>query len=136
MKSTESSLSDGHKSNGLRNGRQFSDGRRAARENDPAEEQLRGLLSTLTAAANGDFSARVLLDGYGGVMRQIAQKFNRMVELNEALTNEIMRVERVVRREGRPLDGALDAASDDRHLPGRRTGRERHRLLRAHGPRR
>ena len=106
MKSTESSLSDGHKSNGLRNGRQFSDGRRAARENDPGEEQLRGLLSTLTAAANGDFSARVLLDGYGGVMRQIAQKFNRMVELNEALTNEIMRVERVVRREGRMTETA------------------------------
>ena len=106
MKSTESSLSDGHKSNGLRNGRQSSDGRRAARENDPAEEQLRGLLSTLTAAANGDFSARVLLDGYGGVMRQIAQKFNRMVELNEALTNEIMRVERVVRREGRMTETA------------------------------
>ena len=46
------------------------------------------------------------VDGYSGVMRQIAQKFNRMVELNEALTNEIMRVERVVRREGRMTETA------------------------------
>ncbi|HVB59143.1 MAG TPA: hypothetical protein VNE63_22270 [Candidatus Acidoferrales bacterium] len=34
---------------------------------------MRGQLSTRTAAANGDFSARVPLGGYGGVMRQIAQ---------------------------------------------------------------
>jgi methyl-accepting chemotaxis protein len=106
MKSTDSSQADEHRADGLRNGRQLSEGRRPARASGPAEEQLRGLLLTLTAAANGDFSARVVLDGYSGVMRQIAQKFNRMVELNEALTNEIIRVERVVRREGRMTETA------------------------------
>jgi HAMP domain-containing protein len=64
------------------------------------------LLTALSAAANGDFSARVAVDGYSGVMRQIAQKFNRMAELNEALTDEITRVERVVRREGRMTETA------------------------------
>jgi methyl-accepting chemotaxis protein len=64
------------------------------------------LLTALSAAANGDFSVRVAVDGYSGVMRQIAQKFNRMAELNEALTDEITRVERVVRREGRMTETA------------------------------
>ena len=106
MKSTESSLGEHHSANRPRNGRPPSDGHRLSPEREPADAQLRDLLAALAAAANGDFSARVAVDGYSGVMRQIAQKFNRMVELNEALTNEIMRVERVVRREGRMTETA------------------------------
>src|SRR5690349_8952862 len=79
---------------------------RLPREHVPAEDPLRDLLASLTAAADGDFTARVPANDYSGVMRQIGHKFNRMVELSEALTNEIMRVERVVRREGRMTEKA------------------------------
>ena len=90
----------------FRNGRELPDGRRLMPEGEQTETQLRDLLSTLSAAASGDFSARVPLAGSKGLMRQIAQKFNRVVELNEALTDELMRVERVVRREGRMTETA------------------------------
>jgi HAMP domain-containing protein/signal transduction histidine kinase len=106
MKSTEPSVAKEHGASRSRNGRRRSDGHRPSPEREPADAQLGELLAALSAAANGDFSARVTVDGNSGVLRQIAQKFNRMAELNEALTNEITRVERVVRREGRMTETA------------------------------
>jgi HAMP domain-containing protein/signal transduction histidine kinase len=67
----------------------------------PDEAELNNLLAALTSAADGDFSARVSVASPSGLMRQIARRFNRLAELNEALTDEIMRVQRAVRREGR-----------------------------------
>jgi HAMP domain-containing protein len=106
MKSNDPSVAEDHSTNRSRNGRRRSDGHRPPPDREPADAQLGDLLTALSAAANGDFSARVAVYGYSGVMRQIAQKFNRMAELNEALTDEITRVERVVRREGRMTETA------------------------------
>ena len=106
MKSNDPSVAEDHSTNRSRNGRRRSDGHRPPPDREPADAQLGDLLTALSAAANGDFSVRVAVDGYSGVMRQIAQKFNRMAELNEALTDEITRVERVVRREGRMTETA------------------------------
>ena len=66
MKSTESSLGEHHSANRPRNGRPPSDGHRVPPEREPADAQLRDLLAALAAAANGDFSARVAVDGYRG----------------------------------------------------------------------
>jgi methyl-accepting chemotaxis protein len=106
MKSNDPSVAEDHSTNRARNGRRRSDGHRPPLEREPSDAQLGDLLAALSAAANGDFSVRVTVDGYSGVMRQVAQKFNRMAELNEALTDEITRVERVVRREGRMTETA------------------------------
>ncbi len=106
MKSNDPSVAEDHSTNRSRNGRRRSDDHRPPPDREPADAQLGDLLTALSAAANGDFSARVAVYGYSGVMRQIAQKFNRMAELNEALTDEITRVERVVRREGRMTETA------------------------------
>jgi signal transduction histidine kinase/HAMP domain-containing protein len=106
MKSTESSVAEDHRATRSRNVPRRSNGHRLSPDREPADARLRDLLVALVAAANGDFSARVPVDGYGGVLRQIARKFNRMAQLNDALTNEIMRVERVVRREGRMTETA------------------------------
>jgi HAMP domain-containing protein len=106
MKSNDPSVAEDQGATRSPNGRRRSDGHRPPPDREPADAQLGNLLTALSAAANGDFSARVAVYGYSGVMRQIAQKFNRMAELNEALTNEITRVERVVRREGRMTETA------------------------------
>ena len=106
MKSNDPSVAEDHSTNRSRNGRRPSDGHPPAPDREPADAPLGDLLAALSVAANGDFSVRVAVDGYSGVMRQIAQKFNRMAELNEALTDEITRVERVVRREGRMTETA------------------------------
>jgi HAMP domain-containing protein/signal transduction histidine kinase/ActR/RegA family two-component response regulator len=74
------------------------------------DDQLGALLGALSAIADGDFSARLPLKGGRGLMSQIAEGFNRVAELNERMTNEIVRVERAVRREGRMTETASLAA--------------------------
>src|SRR5262245_4632654 len=81
------------------------------------------LLAALRAARQGDFSVRLDFapedaqgaNGKNGnghatvdpaVMRAIAAEFNSMVALNEALASEMVRVERVVGREGRMTERA------------------------------
>ena len=68
---------------------------------DKAEAQLRVLRTALKAAVDGDFSVRLPSNGSGSLMRDIVRNFNRLVELNGAMTAEITRVEQAVRREGR-----------------------------------
>jgi HAMP domain-containing protein len=65
------------------------------------EAQLRELRFALKAAADGDFSVRLESISDGRVMRDIVHNFNRLLELNRAMTNEVTRVEQAVRREGR-----------------------------------
>jgi methyl-accepting chemotaxis protein len=65
------------------------------------EAQLRELRFALKAAADGDFSVRLESNSDGRVMRDIVHNFNRLLELNRAMTNEVTRVEQAVRREGR-----------------------------------
>src|SRR4051812_8507042 len=59
------------------------------------------LLMCLRAAADGDFSVRVPAPPEAGIDGDIARAFNALVSRTEALTQELVRVERVVGREGR-----------------------------------
>ncbi len=66
-----------------------------------AEARLRALQAALRAAVDGDFSVRLPSNGSGSLMSDIARDFNRLLELNGAMTIEITRVEQAVGREGR-----------------------------------
>ncbi|ADO68973.1 HAMP domain-containing protein [Stigmatella aurantiaca] len=70
---------------------------RAGRDEQPLQE----LLAALQAAESGDFSVRLSRQPSSEVMEEIAQAFNALVSRNAALASEIVRVERVVGREGR-----------------------------------
>jgi HAMP domain-containing protein/signal transduction histidine kinase/CheY-like chemotaxis protein len=65
------------------------------------QERLTQLLDALVAAQHGEFDVRLPFARGSGVMAEIARAFNAVVSRNEAFTNEIVRVERVVGREGR-----------------------------------
>ncbi len=66
----------------------------------PSPAELRALLDALRAAERGDFDVR-LPTGGKGVMNDIAIAFNGVASRNAMLASEIVRVERVVGREGR-----------------------------------
>jgi len=70
------------------------------------EQRLRELLGALDAARVGDFAVRLPFTRGSGVMHEIARAFNSVVSRNEALTNEIARLEKVVGREGRMTERA------------------------------
>ncbi len=76
-----------------------------------SESQLIPLLEALQAAKAGDFSVR-LPDQKDGVLSQIYSAFNDVISLNEDEAQEIVRVARLVGREGRMTErAALDGAS-------------------------
>jgi len=58
------------------------------------------LLAALRRVRNGDFKARLPLDGTG-IAGEIAQAFNDVVDLNERMAREFTRITVVVGREGR-----------------------------------
>ncbi len=62
------------------------------------EAQLERLLTALEAARDGDFSVRLRAEG---AMTEVAAAFNALVERNQLVTRELIRVGRVVGREGR-----------------------------------
>ena len=66
---------------------------------DDAQQQQ--VLEALQAARRGDFAVRLPTRGGNGRMNEIALEFNAVIGLNETLAREIVRVERVVGREGR-----------------------------------
>ena len=68
--------------------------------------QLRPLLDALEAAKAGDFSVR-LPDRRNGVLGQIYKTFNEVIALNEKQAQEIVRVGRLVGREGRMTERAV-----------------------------
>ena len=65
-----------------------------------SEAQLLPLLSALEAAKHGDFSVR-LPEAKNGVLSQIYKAFNEVINLNQHEAEEIVRVGRLVGREGR-----------------------------------
>ncbi|MBD2101479.1 HAMP domain-containing protein [Leptolyngbya sp. FACHB-261] len=69
------------------------------------KKQLQGLLEALEAAREGDFSARLPVEDEG-LMGDIARTFNEVVGLNERMSDEMIRVGRVVGREGRMTERA------------------------------
>ncbi|MFN2548148.1 MAG: HAMP domain-containing protein, partial [Myxococcales bacterium] len=74
--------------------------------NGPDEPRLKQLLDALTAAQHGEFDVRLPFARGSGLMAEIARAFNSVVARNEALTTEIVRLERVVGREGRMTERA------------------------------
>ncbi len=64
------------------------------------QKQLKQLLEALGAVERGDFGVRMPVIVGGGVMAEIARTFNEVVERNAALERELVRIERVVGREG------------------------------------
>src|SRR5438105_4728757 len=77
--------------------------RRAGRGID--EAKLEELLSALRAVREGDFSARVSARG-GGAFAQLAAEFNELAAANQRMSNELVRVERIIGREGRMTERA------------------------------
>src|SRR5437868_2565844 len=69
-------------------------------------QRLRDLVAALQAAQQGDFAVRLPFTSSTGLMPDVARAFNAVVARNEALTNEIVRLERVVGREGRMTERA------------------------------
>ena len=69
------------------------------------EAQLKKLLQAMRAAQRGDFAARLSARG-SGLLRELAEAFNALAAANEALKSEMVRVERVVGREGRMAERA------------------------------
>ncbi|TMB36494.1 MAG: HAMP domain-containing protein, partial [Deltaproteobacteria bacterium] len=71
-----------------------------------ADQRLRELLLALQSARDGDFAVRLPFTRGSSVMADIARAFNSVVSRNEALSTEIVRLERVVGREGRMTERA------------------------------
>jgi len=67
----------------------------AGRLNDA---QLDKLVKALEAARDGDFSVRLRPEG---PLADVAAAFNKLVERNQQVTRELIRVSKVVGREGR-----------------------------------
>ncbi|TMB25902.1 MAG: methyl-accepting chemotaxis protein, partial [Deltaproteobacteria bacterium] len=67
---------------------------------------MRELLLALQSARDGDFAVRLPFTRGSSVMADIARAFNSVVSRNEALSTEIVRLERVVGREGRMTERA------------------------------
>jgi HAMP domain-containing protein/signal transduction histidine kinase/DNA-binding response OmpR family regulator len=63
--------------------------------------QMQELLSGLLAVKQGDFEVRLPFTRGTSVMAQIARVFNEVVAHDKGVTDEIIRIERVVGREGR-----------------------------------
>jgi len=70
------------------------------------ETHLRELLGALTALRDGDFSVRLDDDGGDDLRAEVATTLNSLASINERMANELVRVERVVGREGRMLERA------------------------------
>jgi HAMP domain-containing protein/signal transduction histidine kinase/CheY-like chemotaxis protein len=70
------------------------------------ERRFRNLIKALTAAGQGDFSVRLKVTHKDKLLDELAIGFNAVVERNEAITSEIIRVENAVRREGRMTERA------------------------------
>src|SRR5947209_17633624 len=77
------------------------------------EADLAGLLSTLRAARDGDFASRWRPQRNGHVA-ELAEALNALLERNDQMSRELVRVGKIIGREGRmteraELDGAAGA---------------------------
>ncbi len=77
------------------------DGNEITKSADPAlRQQLRSLLGTVKAVRSGDFSVRMPL-AEEGIVSEIGEVLNDIIELNENMANEFLRVRNTVGLEGR-----------------------------------
>ncbi|MBA3329919.1 MAG: HAMP domain-containing protein, partial [Actinobacteria bacterium] len=70
-----------------------------------SEHELRELLTALKAARDGDLTVR-LPTRKSGVLGEIATTFNEVVDLNSRMSKELVRVSKVIGREGRMTERA------------------------------
>jgi HAMP domain-containing protein len=106
----------GGSQNGSRNGTSRNGASRSAARNGTVStqsaqsttytsEQLQPLLQALEAARSGDFSVR-LPSVRNGILSDIYRAYNEVIGLNEGMAKEIVRVGRIVGREGRMTERA------------------------------
>ncbi len=75
-----------------------------------ADAELADLLTALRAARDGDFSARVVAPA-DGPLAEVAEAFNGLLERNDRMSRELVRVGKIIGREGRMTERAtLDGA--------------------------
>src|SRR5262245_58805246 len=67
--------------------------------------QLRMLLQTVKAVRRGDFSVRATY-GQEGLVSEIAEVVNDIIELNENMSTELVRVSKIVGQEGKMTERA------------------------------
>jgi len=70
-----------------------------------SKEQLRSILQTVKAVRRGDFSVRMPIGGEG-MMSDISEVLNDIIELNENMANEFARVSKTVGQEGKMTERA------------------------------
>jgi signal transduction histidine kinase/HAMP domain-containing protein len=89
-----------------------SSGKRREEARDEGEQALlEDLLAALRAARTGDFSAR-LSTRRGGLLGEIASELNELVTMNRLMTKELVRVGRIIGREGRMTERASLAGAN------------------------
>ncbi|HEY3727937.1 MAG TPA: HAMP domain-containing protein [Solirubrobacteraceae bacterium] len=69
------------------------------------EPELQALLAALRAARDGDFSSRLPTQG-DGLIAEVAGAFNELMERSDGMANELVRVGRIIGREGRMTERA------------------------------
>ena len=69
------------------------------------EARLEELLGALRAVREGDFTARLSTRG-SGPFSQLAAEFNELAAANQRMSNELVRVGRIIGREGRMTERA------------------------------
>jgi methyl-accepting chemotaxis protein len=80
------------------------------------QSHLNKLLKAMSAAGDGDFTVRLPVGPDDGILGKLAEKFNEVVERNEAMAREITRVEQAVRHEGLMTERATRVTSDANEL--------------------
>jgi HAMP domain-containing protein/CheY-like chemotaxis protein/signal transduction histidine kinase len=76
-----------------------------------SKADLEALLGALQAASNGDFDLRLSTARKDGIALELARAFNELADRREALTNELVRLGKVIGREGRLTERAsIDGA--------------------------
>src|SRR3954452_17214921 len=79
---------------------------RTAADNGAVESRvLKELVEALDAARRGDFSVR-LSKRRKGVMGEVAASYNELVATNQRMTKELVRIARIIGREGRMTERA------------------------------
>ncbi|HWX44200.1 MAG TPA: ATP-binding protein [Solirubrobacteraceae bacterium] len=76
----------------------------------PEQAQLEDLLTALQAVREGDFSAR-LSTRRRGLLGEIAAEFNELAATNQRMAKELVRVGRIIGREGRMTERAALAGA-------------------------
>ncbi|OPY65879.1 MAG: two-component sensor protein [Syntrophorhabdaceae bacterium PtaU1.Bin034] len=77
----------------------------AVEERDGLEPWLHSLYDVLSAAKRGDFSVR-MKDEEGGILGDISHLLNQVIQLNERVAKEIVRVNTIVDEEGKLTERA------------------------------